>query len=101
MEVNGTKYSPHNLVVLEVTELPTFGVIVDIVSSDARYYLVCEVMFTILFNHHFHAYKVSKGHEPEYVVCCQTKLVDYYVLSKYTISGKTFVPLKYHIIESS
>ena len=87
--------------VLEVTELPTFGVITDIVSSGARYYLVCEVMFSICFNHHFHAYEVHKGDEPEYVVCCQTELADHYILSKYTICGKDFVPLKYHLIESS
>ena len=100
IEINGTKYSPHNVVVLEVTELPTFGVI-DIVSSGASYYLICEVMFTVCFNHHFHVYEIHNDDAPEYVVCRQSELADHYVLSKYTVSGKDFVPLKYHLIESS
>ena len=37
IEANGTKYSPHNAAELEVTELPTFGVVIDIVSSGASY----------------------------------------------------------------
>lgn len=101
LEINGTKYSRNGVVVLGVAELPTFGIISDLVSSGAKYYLVCEVMFTICFNHHFHAYEVCKIDEPEYVVCEQKELSDHYVLSKYTVSGKYFVPLKYHLIDSS
>lgn len=101
LEINGTKYSHNNVVVLEVTDMPTFGIIRDLVSSGARYYFVCEVMFTICFNHHFHAYEVRKDDEPEYVVRCQTELADHYVLSIYTVSGKDFIPLKYHLVESS
>ena len=101
LEINGTKYSPNSVVVLGVAELPTFGVITDLVSSGAKYYLVCEVMFTICFSYHFHAYEVQNADDPEYVVCQQTELFDHYVLSKYTVAGNDFVPLKYHLIESS
>ena len=30
-----------------IAELPTFGIITDLVLSGVRYYLVCEVMFTM------------------------------------------------------
>ena len=100
IEINSTKYSPHNVVVLEVTELPTFGVI-DIVSSGASYYLICEVMFTVCFNHHFHACEIHNDDAPEYVVCRQSELADHYVVSKYKVLFLAdFVPLKYHLVES-
>lgn len=71
LEVDGTKYSPTSIVVLEVTELPTFGIIADIVSSGAQYYFVCELLFTCCFNYHFHAYEVRNHDLPEYAVCSQ------------------------------
>ena len=98
LEVSGTKYRCRNVVVLEVDELPTFGIITDIVSSSAQHYLICEVLFTICFSHHFQAYEVCST--DEYRVCCQNESADHYVLSKYRVDGKDFVPLKYHLINN-
>ena len=98
LEINGTKYTLGNVVVLEVTDLfPTFAVLSDIVSSEAQYYFVCRLMFTICFSHHFHAYEVCDT--DDYIVCCQAELADHYVLSKYTVCGKHFIPMKYHLIQ--
>ena len=94
------KYQLRSVVVLAVAELPTFGVIVDILTSDSNTYFVCEVPFTVCFNRHFYTYEIYRDAQPEYVLCSHSDLADPYVLSQYSVSSKIFVPLKYHLVDS-
>ena len=64
----------------------TFGIILDIiVFSTDIYYLVCSLLFTECFSHHFHAFQVFKQHREEYLICKPSALHDSYVLSAYCI----------------
>ena len=91
---NGTVYKTGALVVLDVGLTPVFGKICDLVAINTNdTYLVCEVMFTVRFNHHFHSYEVSLSSPINYVLCKPSDLVDHNVLGLYR---SQFVSLKYY-----
>ncbi len=102
IEVNGTTYQ-RGVVVLDMDLFPKFGIIEDIVVFQAdMYYLVCEVLITQCFSHHFHPFKTCKQHPLEYSICKQAKLYDHTVLAAYVLSSQTHffqIPLKYQLIE--
>ena len=76
---------------------PVFGKICDLVAINTdTTYLICEVMFTVQFNHHFHSYEVSLSLPITYVLCKPSDLVDHNALGLYC---SHFVSLKYHIVE--
>jgi len=77
--------------------VPNFGIIKDVVFHTDVYYFVCEVLVTTCFSHHFHAYEVSKHTPTQYIICKQTELYDYSVLSAYELSDKLYVSLKYEL----
>ena len=79
--------------------LPTFGLISDIVVFDVdNYFIVCEVLLTECFNHHYHSYEVSHDTTPSYVFVKQPNLADHCILGLYKKNRSLFVTLKYHII---
>lgn len=99
IQVDGTIYKTGGAIILETGLVPTFGKIVDLVVLHESYYLVCEVMFTDCFNHHFHSYEISTLQPINYVLCKPSDLPDHNVLGIYNISNSHFISLKYHIIE--
>ena len=51
-------------VVLHQSELiPLFGIVRDIFVYHNQFYFGCNVLHTICFNSHFHAYEVSSSKE--------------------------------------
>ena len=93
-----------NSVVLNMDLLPKCGTIVDIIvfSTDVHY-LVCEVLLTDKFCHHFHAIQAQKCQPVKHVCVKQSELYDHSVLFSYTIPthpGLYFIPLKYQLIEN-
>ena len=82
--------------------LPTFAVIKDIVAYNVdEFYFVCEVLDTVCFAQHFHAYEVAYKTPKEITICTQSSLPDYSVLGLYKLTSNStiYVPLKYHIME--
>ena len=104
VEISGTVYKLRGVVVLGMDLVPKFGLITDILVFDTDiYYLVCEVLFTVLYSHHYHSYQVYKQSPIVYVCCKQCNLHDHTVLSAYSIPTQPsylFVPLKYQLIEN-
>ena len=94
------KYYDGGVVLLQSQLLPLFGKIRDILVHRNHFYFACNVLHTVCFNSHFHAYEVSNS--KEYTLCTHSDLVDPYVLSVYTLSSFStcFIPMKYHIIEN-
>ena len=84
-------------------EVPKFSVVEDIIVFHTDiYYLVCSVLVTQCFSHHFYSFKTSKQHPKEYVICKPTSLYDHFVLAAYPISSQPqflYVPLKYQLVE--
>ena len=83
--------------------MPTFGIVEDVVvfCTDI-FYLVCSVLFTECFSHHFHAFQVHKQRPKEYIICRPSALYDTYVLAAYSVhshSNSLYVTLKYQLIE--
>ena len=101
--MKGITYNHGSVVVLNMDTVPTFGVVCDIfVFNTNMYHLLCEVLFTVCFSHHFHAYEVSKQVPADIICCEQSDLHDHTVLQLYTIASQPhslFVPLKYEIME--
>ena len=51
------------VVLLDMDLLSEFGVISDIIVFNTNeFYLVCDVLFTHLFEHYIHSYLVSHDH---------------------------------------
>ena len=99
IEVNGSTYKQGSVV---DGNMPSFGIIEDIVIFTDMYYLVCSVLITECFSHHFHAFKTYKQHPEGYVICKPSALHDRHVLAVYTIlsSHALYVPLTYQLVES-
>lgn len=86
---------------MDDANLPAFGIIEDIlVFCTDVFYLVCSVLVTECFSHHFHAYQTREQHREEYFVCKPASLYDTHVLTAYTTSShpnSMYVPLKYQL----
>ncbi|MCG8620639.1 MAG: hypothetical protein MJE68_01390, partial [Proteobacteria bacterium] len=79
--------------------MPTFGIVEDVVVfCTDMFYLVCSVLFTECFSHHFHAFQVHKQRPEEFIICTPT-LHDTYVLAAYSVRSHLYVTLKYQLIE--
>lgn len=104
IEVSGTVYKKGGIVVLGMDLVPTFGVLKDvIVFHTDMYYLVCELLITECFSHHFHVFQARAQHPLKYVLCKPVNLHDHTVLAAYVISTQPHffhIPLKYQLIES-
>ena len=100
IEVLGTKYKPGEIVVISVDTVPKFGLISDVIVLDVdNYFIVCEVLHTIRFNSHYHAYEVSRDTAPTFVFLKQSDMSDHSVLGLYNKITFSFVSLKYHITQ--
>ena len=101
MKRHGIKYYDGGVELLQSELLPMFGIIRYILVHYNHFYLACNVLHTVCFNSHFHAYEVSNN--TDYTLCTHSDLVDPYVLSVYTLStlSTCSIPMKYHIIENN
>lgn len=100
VEISGTKYGLQNVVVLDCTLLPQFGIIHDIIVDNIHQpFFVCEKLTTDCFSSHYHAYEVIRHSPPVFSICKQSELYDYSVLSLYHVHS-LFVSLKHHLVET-
>ena len=101
IEIDGTVYKPGSVVVLTSSLMPQFGIITDILMLNIDdYYFSCELLCTVSFNEHFHAYEVTRSSLVNLVICKQSELIDYHVLGMYAVAAKHSVSLKYHLMEN-
>ena len=99
VEISGTKYTLQNVVVLDCDLLPQFGIIHDIILNDVHQpFLVCEKLITCCFSPHYHSHEVIHHNPAVFIICKQSELYDYCVLSLYHV-GSQFVSLKYYLVE--
>ena len=93
----------HVVVVLSMDDVPTFAAIEDIVLLQTDVYtLVCSLLVTECFLHHFHAFQTHKAHPTKYIICKPSTLYDTYVLGAYAIPSNPtsmYIPLKYQLME--
>ena len=99
VEISGTKYSLQNIVILDCSILPAFGIIEDIISDAHQPFLVCKKLSTCWFSPHYHAYEVFLSSPATFCICKQSDLYDYSVLTLYHVNSFLLVPLKYYIVE--
>lgn len=101
IEIDGTVYKTGSVVVLTSSLMPQFGTIMNIVMLNVDdYYFVCELLCTVNFSEHFHAYEVTRNSVIHLVICKQSELVDHHVLGMYSVAAKHLVSLKYHLMEN-
>ena len=99
--IGGTNYHKEGVVVLQSNLVPLFGIITDIMVHENQYYFICNTSHMECFNHHFHAYEVSKC-PVDFAITTASDVVDHNVLTPYSLSSHStyFVPMKYHIVEN-
>ena len=95
--MNGTTYKPKNVVALSMyMSMPVFGEIVSILTTDvSECYFICELLQTVSFNTHLHAYEVERQKFPiPIIVCRHQDFADPHVLAIYHISNLKLITLK-------
>lgn len=101
MEIHGILYKPGAIVVLDCDLMPVFGVVKEIVNINSCFYLVCNLLHTVCFVHHIHAYEVQELSIVKPIKV--NSLYDHHPLGLYKSpldNSIMVVPLKYHIIEN-
>lgn len=88
-----------NVVVLDSSLLPEFGIIHDVLNDVHQPFLVCEKLITDCFSSHYHAYEIIRPNPPVFCICKQSQLYDYSVLSLYHVQSSLFVSVKYYLVE--
>lgn len=102
VQVDGTTYKQGCVVVTNVNLVPTFGLIKEVIVFETDvYYLVCEILFTEYFCHHYHSYKVCKHFPPVYDIHQPGNLSDHITLSMYTLQDSFYIPLKHQLTDTS
>lgn len=92
VEVGGTTYRKHMVVVLHVDDEPLFGLIVRcLIVPDDLVYFVCQELKVEFYNSHFHAYAVQQGNSMR--VISHSSLQHYKPLSVHSVfdTDKEFV----------
>lgn len=101
IQINGIRYSKGCVVVLTTDDvLPVFGLILEVLLTGEinTHMFICEVLETIEFVDHNHAYKVSKRRPAPIVMCTQSDLSDYHILGLYQLYSVFYIVLKYYIV---
>ena len=101
--IDGTLYSPNDVVVLSNELLPTFGIIEDILFVDSTHYFVCNKLVTQCFIEHFHSYETWKSDSSNFCIQKHSEFFDHNTLCAYKLRShplSLFIPLKYHLIEN-
>ena len=102
VEVSGTKYRQNDIVVRSYQrDEPVFGRVAHfIATSSQEYYFVLNLLDTVGFSEHFHAFKVSFGGS-QIDVCVQADLADHHPLVENktfdSTMSETFIRMKYHV----
>ena len=91
---------------LDATEddLPMFGEITHVIVTNVnQYYLISDILHTVCFDPHFHAYEVEHNAVPTHHIIQPSSLIDHHPLGIYTCKNPQptlFVSLKYHVIST-
>lgn len=84
MKLNGTVYKPGSCVIRKFTDdIPVFVKIRSVlfVPGDVLPIMVGDVLQTLNYNGHFHAYKVELKSESTVIIFRQSDLVNHHILS--------------------
>ena len=84
VKINGTRYKAGNCVLLQFSgEIPVFVQTRAIVllSGHLQPLFVGDLLQTVGYNEHYHAYEVTTMSQPTFRVFSQTDLKDHHVLS--------------------
>ena len=96
MTLKGSHY-PKGCIVL-LNSSPTFGQLLDILIFNVDEVLfTCEVLKTVHFVPHFHAYEVCREKPCPLVFCKQNDFADDHVLGVYSIDNCMYIVPKYNI----
>ena len=86
----------------DITLHPVFGEIKEILACSDKTYLILEVLETVAYVEHYHAYELRKNPQPNYEVSCLENLHDYHSYSmhchKFLASDSFFVVPKYDLL---
>ena len=101
LEISGTHYASGSVVVISIDfTMPVFAIITDIlVQAVDEFYFACKTLETACFVPHYHSYGVGYKSPAETVICKQSSLIDHNVLGLYKVNSRSYVSLKYHLIE--
>ena len=79
-------------------DLPMFGTLKHIAVVEVnRYYFIVELLHTVCYNPHYHAYEVTT--QGQLTVVQLSELADHHPLSVYTTNHLRFVIMKYHVVQ--
>ena len=96
VKVDGTTYCPDDIVIVDYKEGSyLFGSIKQAFFIYGKPYLLCEILKTLCFDVHYHAYEVRFTNLLRVVVVGD--LFDYHVLGSYIVAGKLLVPLRHFV----
>ena len=102
VRTRGTQYKENGFVLLKfIYDVPVFGCIISVILHEelSNPLIVIKVMETC-FNSHYYSYEVKESVDNKYVLCKQSELADYHVLSVYTPhnSHVLMIPPKYYVL---
>ena len=61
LKINGRKFKQGRVIIQEMNLYLKFGLILEVLVFDVdNYFLVCDVLETECFSHHYHVYEVSR-----------------------------------------
>ena len=84
-------------------DLPLFGEIKFIVAAEVtQYYLITDILNTVSFVPHYHAYEVEHNNSPTYHVIQPSNLIDHHPLvsTHATVHSQHFISLKYRVVST-
>lgn len=85
--------------------MPLFGQITHIIVHNInKYLLITDILLTVGFVSHYHAYEVEHNQTPTRHIIEPSDLTDYHTLGLYTCNNPQptlYVTLKYHVISIS
>ena len=81
-------------------QTPQFGVIKDVILYNGPLFIL-EPLCTVCFSKHYHAYEVVPTPVRTFLAVRQHTLADYHPLGIYQAQNslKSFVPLKYYVLD--
>ena len=93
-------FKPNVIAVHAINDgIPQFGVVTDIVALDRKFYFVLDLLETLHYDGHFHAYVVKRLSAPNYAFVSVNNLKDHIPLQSHTLCYEgvqnTFISLRY------
>ena len=101
VSIRGTTYNAGEVVMLPSDIEPAFSIIRYLIkASNETWLLVLEVLETVKYDVHYHAFRVKHSCSPSLVMCKQAALVDPHPLVlnfSFNLQSHFFVCVKYYV----